>query len=183
MDKRIIAFAVIAIVALVVAIVSLGVAFTVLSESHPSTSTPAPTSTEPTIAPTATPQPTPTPTATPNLSSAKPDTANRISINVTAYNTASIPEQYAPTYFIYLKNNGASSITILSIVATSPTHCFVPEGNFTYWSGNQVIAPNAFGQVNNQHSDQSGVSMVAIYVYYEVSGQVFCHSFVPAPAP
>ena len=55
MDKKIMAFAIIAIVALVVAVVALGVAFTVLSESHPSTSsTPTPTSIQPTLTPSAT---------------------------------------------------------------------------------------------------------------------------------
>jgi hypothetical protein len=67
MDKMMIAFAMIAVMALVVAMVSLGVAFAVISEYHPSTSTPTLTSKiapAPTIGPTSTPLPATAPEIT-----------------------------------------------------------------------------------------------------------------------
>jgi hypothetical protein len=64
--------------------------------------------------------------------------------------------------------------SVISIVATAND-----QTNFTYWSGNQVITPNATWQFSNNN----GWVMNDIYVYYEVSGQLFFHSLVPAPIP
>lgn len=64
MNKKMMAIAVIAIIALVVAIISLGVAFTVISEYHPNNSPTPVSTTKPTLTPTPTssPQATLTPT-------------------------------------------------------------------------------------------------------------------------
>jgi hypothetical protein len=132
--------------------------------------------------PTTTPQPTVTPiaspTATPNLSSAIPDTANYISINVTAINYGFFPHQYNPNYYVHITNNHTSPITVLSIIGTANDNI-----NFTYWTGNQVIAPNTTSDFTGNDTITSGWPMNDIYVYYELSGQLFVHSLTPAPIP
>jgi len=180
--------AIIAIIGLIIAIVALSALFIVISEYHhspasPSTPTPSPQTTP---YPTTTPQPTIVPTATPNLSSAKPDPDNqRISINITAVNTAPFAAygQYMPIYPVNITNNGASSIAVVSIIATTNNGEYNIVTNFTYWGGNQIIAPHSTEQFSNGASNTNGLGMSEIYVYYEVSGQLYHNSFSSAPLP
>lgn len=147
------------------------IAIVALSESHirlyPTTTL------QPTVTPTA------TPTATPNLSSAKPDTSNQISINVTAINYGYFPHQYMPHYYVHITNDGSSPLTVVSIIATA----IDDQTNFTYWSGNQVIAPNTTEDFVGNDTITGEWPMNDIYVYYDVSGQLFIHNLAPAPIP
>ncbi len=131
--------------------------------------------------PTNKPQPTATPTttpiATPNLSSAIPDNGQRISVNVTALNTAYLPIQWDPIYFVHVTNNGNSPITVVSIIATGND-----QTNFVYWNGTQIVSPTTtekFSSVN----PYDGWNMNDIYVYYEISGQLFAYSLAPPSLP
>jgi hypothetical protein len=130
-----------------------------------------------------TPQPTVTPTATQtattNLSSATPDTANYISINVTAVNHAHFPNQWMPSYYIHITNNGASPITVISIINTA----IDDQTNFTYWSGKQDISPNTTENFTANNSYYVELPMNEIYAYYEVSGQLYVHRLAPVPLP
>ncbi len=154
-----------------IAIASLIIAIVALSMSHiPLYPTTTP---QPTVTPTA------TPTATPNLSSAIPDTANYISISVTAINHAHFTNQWMPSYYVHITNNGASSITVVSIIGTA----IDGQTNFTYWSGNQDIAPNSTGNFAANNTYYAEWPMHDVYVHYEVSEQLFVHSLAPAPIP
>ena len=178
--------AIIAIVGLIIAIVALSALFIVISEYHKSpssTSTPSPQTTP---YPTTTPQPTIAPAATLNLSSAKPDPDDqRISINITVINTAPFAAygQYMPIYPVNITSNGVSSIAIVSIIATTNNGEYNIITNFTYWSGNQIIAPHSTEQFSNGASNTNGLGISEIYIYYEVSGQLFSRSFSSAPLP
>ena len=158
------AVALIAVASLIIAIVALSQSYIRL---YPTT-TPTPT-----IAPTA------TPTATPNLSSAIPDTANYISISVTAINHAHFPHQWMPSYFVHITNNGASPMTVVSIIDTA----IDDQTNFTYWSGNQDISPKTTGNFSASNPYFAELPMNDIYVYYQVSGQLFVHSLAHVPLP
>ena len=158
------AVALIAVASLIIAIVALSQSYIRL---YPTT-TPTPT-----IAPTA------TPTATPNLSSAIPDTANYISISVTAINHAHFPHQWMPSYYVHITNNGASPITVFSIINTA----IDDQTNFTYWSGNQDISPKTTGNFSASNPYFAELPMNDIYVYYQVSGQLFVHSLAHVPLP
>ena len=163
MNKRL--FVIIALIT----VASLIIAIVALSESHIQ------------LYPTTTPQPTVTPTATPaatpNLSSATPDNANNISISVTAINHAHFPHQWMPSYYIHITNNGASPITVVSIINTA----IDGQTNFTYWSGNQNISPNTTGNFTANNSHYVELPMNDIYAYYEVSGQLYVHRLAPVP--
>jgi hypothetical protein len=164
LNKKLVVIALMAVASLTTAIVALSESFIPL---YPTT-TPQPTVT-----------PTATPTATPNLSSAKPDNAYYISINVTAINYGYFPQQYMPHYYVHITNNGASPLTVVSIIGTA----IDDQTNFTYWSGNQVIAPNTTGDFVGNDTITREWPMNDIYVYYEVLGQLFVHSLAPAPIP
>ncbi len=141
------------------------------STSTTPTPTPSPTSTPAT-------NPTATPTATPNLSSAIPDTSKRISISVTALNTAHLSIQWDPIYFVHVTNNSTSSIAVVSIICTA----IDDQTNFVFWNGTQILSPNTnekFSSVNPYDS----WPMNDIYVYYMVSGQLFAYSLTHIPLP
>jgi hypothetical protein len=164
MNKGLVAVALIATASLIIAVVALSQSYLRL---YPET-TPTPT-----IAPTA------PPTATPNLSLATPDNSDRISISVTALNTAHFPQQWMPIYYIHITNKGDSSIKVVSIICTAIDN----QSNFTYWSGNQDISPNATGNFSASNSYYAEWPMNDIYVYYQVSGQLFVHSLAHIPLP
>ena len=84
-----------------------------------------------------------------------------------------------PSYYVHITNNGASSITVISIIGTA----IDGQTNFTYWSGNQDIAPNTTGDFTANNTYYAEWPMHDIYVHYEVSGQLFVHSLAPAPIP
>lgn len=156
------AVAVITVALLIVAIVALSESYIRLCPT---------TTTQPTVAPTA------IPTATPNLASAIPDNANYISVNVTAINHAHFLYQWMPSYYVHITNNGASPLTLVSIIGTE----IDDQTNFTYWSGNQDISPNTTGNFTANNSYFGERPMNDIYVYYEVSGQLFFQSLAPDP--
>lgn len=160
MNKGLVAIALIVVLSLVIATLAL-------SEIYPITTQ------QPTAIPKA------TPTSTPNLSSAIPDTTNYVSVNVTAQNTAHFPHQWMPIYYVNLTNNGASPLTIVSINCTA----IDDQTNFTYWSGNQDIIPNTTENFSANSTYFAEWPMNAIYVYYEVSGQLFIHTLAPVPLP
>ena len=154
-----------------IAVASLMIAILAFSQSYiwlfPTTAS------KPTIALTA------TPTATQNLSLATPDDSEGVYISVTALNTAHFPLQWMPIYYVHITNNGDSSIKVVSIICTA----IDDKTNFTYWSGNQVIAPNNTGNFTTSDSYFSEWPMNDIYVYYEVSGQLLVHRLAPVPLP
>jgi hypothetical protein len=152
-NKRLVAIAVITVASLIVAVVALSESYIRLCP----TTTPQPTVT-----------PTATPTATPNLSSAIPDTANYISINVTAINYAHFPQQWMPSYYVHITNIGTA---------------IDEQTNFTYWSGNQDIVPNTTENFVANNTYYAEWPMHDIYVYCEVSGQLFVHSLAHVPLP
>jgi hypothetical protein len=131
--------------------------------------------------PTNKPQPTTTPTATPiatpNLSSAIPDNGQRISVNITALNTAHFAIQWDPIYFVHVTNNGNSPLTVVSIIATGND-----QTNFVYWNGTQIVSPNTTEQFSSVNP-YDGWVMNDIYVYYEISGQLFLYSLAHPPLP
>lgn len=167
MNKIIMALAVIAIVALVVAVISLGVAFTVLFESHPSTSTPAPTSTEPTPAQTATLQSTPTPTATPNLSSAIQGT-KEFDVEVTATNT--YMGALYDTTTANITNISSSTITLAAIYWGNNSSLV----GWRLWSGNEVLLPNATATFSTQGLPSTNLIMI----YYQMSDENFYYTYI-----
>jgi hypothetical protein len=164
LDKKLVAVALIAVAGLIIAVVALSQSYFRLCP----TTTPQPTVT-----------PTTTPTATPNLTSAIPDTANYISISVTAINHAHFPNQWMPSYYVHITNNGASPLTVVSIIDTA----IDDQTNFTYWSGNQEISPNATGNFSASDPYFAELPMNDIYVNYKVSGQLFVHSLAHVPLP
>ena len=164
LDKKLVTVALIAVASLILAVIALSQSYIrFYSETAPT----------PNITPTA------TQVATPNLSSAEPDTANYISINVKAINHAYFPHQWMPSYYVHITNNGDSALIVVSIIGTA----IDDQTNFIYWSGNQVITPNTTGNFTATDAYFSEWPMNDIYVYCEVSGQLFCHSLVPAPIP
>jgi hypothetical protein len=131
------------------------------------------TKTQPTTNPTA------APAATPNLTSAIPDNSQRISVNLTALNTAHLPIQWDPIYFIHITNNGDSSLTVISIICTA----IDDQTNFTYWSGNQEIVPNATRDFSANSTYYAGWPMNDICVYYQLSGQLSVYTLAHPPLP
>ena len=164
LNKRLLAIALMGVATLMIAIVIL-TQFNVHLYS--------PSKTQPTNNPTA------TPTATPNLNSAIPDNGQRISVNLTALNTAHLPIQWDPIYFVNVTNKGDSSLTVVSIICTA----IDDQTNFTYWSGNQDIAPNITNDFSANSSYYAGWPMNDIFVYYQHSGQLFVYSLAHPPLP
>ena len=162
LNKGLVAVALIAVASLIIAIVALS---EVNIQLYPKTTTQ--------------PTPTITPTPTPNVTSAIPDNGQRISVNLTALNTAHLPIQWDPIYFIHVTNNGDSSLTVVSIICTA----IDDQTNFTYWSGNQDIAPNTTRDFSANSTYYAGWPMNDIYVYYQLSGQLFVYSLAHPPLP
>ena len=156
MNKKIIAILIIAIIAFTVAIVALG---------------------ELTLKPTTTPQPTPKPTATPNLSSAKSDMNQYISVNLSYTISQGHPYYRTITSALNVTNISKSNATITTIT-------YVNIANFTepfYESGNQVLSPNQTATFDLV-SDFSAPLFNSITVYYQVSGELFYYTLSNPPA-
>jgi hypothetical protein len=164
LDKKLVAIAFIAVAGFIITVVALSESYIRLCPT---------TSSQPTVTPTG------TSTATPNITSAIPDTANYISISVTAINNSHFPLQWMPSYYVHITNNGASPITVFSIINTA----IDDQTNFNYWSGNQDISPNTTGNFSASNPYFAEWPMNDIYVYYQVSGQLFVHSLAHVPLP
>jgi hypothetical protein len=164
LDKILVAVLLIMVAGLIIAVVALSESYIRLCPA---------TTSQPTVTPTA------TPAASPNLSSPIPDTANYISISVTAINHAHFLRQWMPSYYVHITNNGASTLRVVSIICTG----IDDQTNFTYWSGNQDISPNTIGNFSASGSYFAELPMNDIYVYYQVSGPLFVHSLAHVPLP